>query len=141
MQRLRAPRLRKAIVTGLVAFCWLSGVALAVTLVIAGYPGMGAPALVALARLVACKVVPQGIAANRRFPWIILWLTLDALSLIGAAILALLGLGIVGAAAVVPPWWGAIPGALVLNAGILAVMPPIRSITRATRRSRASAPA
>lgn len=53
MQLLRAPRPRKAIATALLAFCWLSGLAVAITLLFAGYLGMGALALVALARLVA----------------------------------------------------------------------------------------
>ena len=37
MQLLRAPRPRKAIVTALLAFCWLSGLALAITVIFAGY--------------------------------------------------------------------------------------------------------
>lgn len=141
MQLLRAPRPRKAIVTALLAFCWLSGLALAITVIFAGYLGVGAPALVSLARLAARRIVPREITADRHFPWIILWLTLDAVSLLGAAILGYLGLGIIVAAAVTPPWWGAIPGILALTAGILAVMPPIRSITRAPRRPRAGVPA
>lgn len=142
MQRLRVPRLRKALVTALLAFCWLSGLALAITVIFAGYLGMGVPALVALVRLAARRIVPREVTANRHFPWIILWLTLDAVSLIGAVILGYLGLGIIAAAAVTPPWWGAIPGILTLTAGILALTPPIRSITGNTRRrSRASAPA
>ena len=142
MQLLRAPRPRKAIATALLAFCWLSGLAVAITLLFAGDLGMGALALVALARLVARKVVPPEITTNRRFPWVILWLTLDAVTLLGAAILACLGLGIIGVSVVVPPWWGIIPGILALTAGILAIKPPIRSITRATRRrSRVGVPA
>lgn len=134
-------RLRKIIVTGLLSLSWLSGLALAITVSFAGYIGMGALALVALARLAVRRVVPREIAAHRRFPGIVLWLTLDAVSLIGAAIVGFLGLGIIAAAAVTPPWWAALPGILALTAGILALIPPIRSITTNTRRSRASAPA
>lgn len=135
------PRLRKIIVTGLLSLSWLSGLALAITVSFAGYIGMGALALVALARLAVRRVVPREITAHRRFPGIVLWLTLDAVSLIGAAIVGFLGLGIIAAAAVTPPWWAALPGILALTAGILALIPPIRSITTNTRRSRASAPA
>lgn len=135
------PRLRKIIVTGLLSLSWLSGLALAITVSFAGYIGMGALALVALARLAVHRVVPREITAHRRFPGIVLWLTLDAVSLIGAAIVGFLGLGIIAAATVAPPWWAALPGILALTAGILALIPPIRSITTNTRRSRASAPA
>lgn len=141
MQLLRAPRPRKAIATALLAFSWLSGLAVAITLLVAGYPGMGAPALVALARLAARRFAPPETTTKRRFPWVILWLTLDAVTFLGAAILTCLGLGIIGVSVVVPPWWGIIPGALALTAGILTIKPPIRSITRATWRSRASDPA
>ena len=106
MQRLRAPRPRKTLAAAPLAFCWLSGLAVAITVIFAGYLGMGAPALVALARLATRRIAPPEITTNRHVPWIILWLTLDAVTLLGATILACLGFGIIGVSVVVPPLVG-----------------------------------
>ena len=138
-QRAAVPRACQALTTALLAFSWLGGAAIAASLLSAGYVGPGALALLALARVAARRYEARSSTASHRFPWIILWLLLDAATFLGAGVLVYAGLGLTRVALATPPWWGSIIGVLILTAGIYAFAPPIRSITRTTRRSRARA--
>lgn len=132
-----APRVCKALISAVLVFFWLGGAAATASLMAAGYVGLGAPALLALARVAARRYMPETVTANRAFPWIILWVIFDAVTLLGAGVLTVFGFSLTAAAVLTTPaWWASVPAILTLGAGIRAATPPIRSITRYTRSSR-----
>lgn len=134
-----ATRAREALTTALLVCSCLVAAAATAAMMAAGYVGLGTPALIALARVLARRT-HETITANRSFPWIILWVILDATTLLGAGVLTIFGGSLLTAAILTTPAWLAIvPAILTLTAGIYTATPPIRSITRHTRRSRAGA--
>lgn len=131
-----ATRARKAITTALLVCSCLVAAAATAAMMAAGYVGLGTPALIALARVLARRTTHETITANRSFPWVIL----DATTLLGAGVLTIFGGSLLTAAILTTPaWWAIVPAILTLTAGIYTATPPIRSITRHTRRSRAGA--
>lgn len=135
-----ATRAREALTTALLVCSCLVAAAATAAMMAAGYVGLGTPALIALARVLARRTTHETITANRSFPWIILWVILDATTLLGAGVLTIFGGSLLTAAILTTPAWLAIvPAILTLTAGIYTATPPIRSITRHTRRSRAGA--
>lgn len=138
-QPARWAQVRRALLNAVMGLSWLGGLAAGAALLFAGYLGMGAPILVALARVAATHYLPRTSTPTRRFPRVILWAGLDALTLLGAGLLILLGALPVLTALTTPPWWAAIPGLLAITAGLLAIRPPLKSISRIARRSPAAA--
>lgn len=139
-----ATRARKALTTALLVCSCLVAAAATAAMMAAGYVGFGTPALIALARVLARRTTHETITANRSFPWIIpwiiLWAILDATTLLGSGVLTIFGGSLLAAAILTTPaWWATVPAILTLTAGLYTATPPIRSITRHTRRSRAGA--
>lgn len=133
---MRAVRVLRMLARPVMFLSCLGGLAMGVTLLVAGYPVAGIVTLVAAVRVTARQLLPGIPSLSRGFPWVVLWVAFDAATLLGALVLGVGGAVIVTADILTLRWWAAVPGVLALIVAVSAFRLTLASITRALQRSR-----